>query len=200
MSAPLRSTAPLASLPASLVVWTVVFAAACSGKGSADDTGAASDGATDGATDGSDGAGDGTEVPAALVLNEMLSSSDQISEFIEIYNGTDGDLDLSAWAITDGYALGAEPFAFPAGTVVPAGSFLIVWADDGAGTEEGLHAPFKLNRSGEIVTLIDDSGAVYEEVSLPAMQPEQTFSRLPDGGAWAIIDGYSPGAPNPAAR
>lgn len=200
MSAPLRSTAPLASLPASLpaslVVWTVVFAAACSGKGSAEDTAAASDGATD----GSDGSDDGAGVPAALVLNELLSSSDQISEFIEIYNGTDGDLDLSAWAITDGYALGAEPFAFPAGTVVPAGSFLIVWADDGAGTEEGLHAPFKLNRSGEIVTLIDDSGVVYEEVSLPAMQPQQTFSRLPDGGPWAIIDGYSPGAPNPAAR
>jgi hypothetical protein len=197
MSAPLRSTPPLASSPASLVVCAALFAVACSGKGSAEDTAAVGDGASDGAADD---AGDGTEVPGALVLNEMLSSSDQISEFIEIYNGTDGDLDLSAWAITDGYAIGAEPFAFPAGTVVPAGAFLIVWADDGEGTEEGLHAPFKLKKDGEIITFFDASGAVFEEVSLPAMQAEQSFSRLPDGGAWAIIDGYSPGAPNPAAR
>lgn len=174
----------------------VAAIAGCSGKGTADDTGAVS-GADGGAAEGG---ADSAAPPGALVLNEALSSSDVISEFIEIYNGTDAALDLSGWSISDGYALGATPFPFPSGTVVPAGSFLIVWADDGEGTEEGLHAPFKLNKSGEIVTLLDASAVIYEEVSLPAMQAEQSFSRLPDGGAWAIIDGYSPGAPNPAAR
>ena len=184
--------------PRSFLTLLALSFAACSGKGTADETGGegVADGAADGATDGgADGA-----VPGALLLNELLSSSKAISEFIEIYNGTDVEADLSGWAITDGYALGAEPFVFPSGTVVPAGAFLIVWADDGEGTEEGLHAPFKLNKSGEIITFFDASGAVFEELSLPAMAEDQSFSRLPDGGDWAIIDGYSPGAPNPASR
>lgn len=171
----------------------------CGGKGEAADTSAEeADADADSDADADADADADGDVEPALVLNEFLSDSDSISEFIEIYNGLDSAQDLSGWSITDGYATGLTPFPFPSGTVVEAGDYLVVWADDGVGSEPGLHADFKLKKDGEIVTLLDASATVFEEVSVPALGLDQTFSRLPDGGDWAIVDGSTPGGPNPS--
>ncbi len=58
--------------------------------------------------------------PFGLKINEIhYHPADQI-EFVEIHNGSDSAVDLSAWSL-DGLA-----FTFPAGTSIPAGGFLVV--------------------------------------------------------------------------
>ena len=189
----LRPACPTLAL--GTLLWATAALPGCGGKGESTDTSAEE---SDADTDADADADADADIEPALVLNEFLSDSDSISEFIEIYNGLDSAQDLSGWSITDGYAAGLAPFPFPSGTVVEAGDYLVVWADDGLGSEPGLHANFKLKKDGEIVTLLDASATVFEEVSVPALGVDQTFSRLPDGGDWAIVDGSTPGGPNPS--
>ena len=49
-------------------------------------------------------------------------------------------------------------WAFPENTEIPANGYLIVWLDEDIDDVEGLHADFKLSKSGEMVTLVDTDG------------------------------------------
>jgi hypothetical protein len=74
--------------------------------------------------------------PGDVVINEMMpvsananDTSDE-SEFVELFNRTTVDLDLSGWTLTDigrseGCTLDSR-WAFPAGTVLAAGGYLVV--------------------------------------------------------------------------
>ncbi|MGQ0722538.1 MAG: lamin tail domain-containing protein [Candidatus Eiseniibacteriota bacterium] len=74
--------------------------------------------------------------PGDVVINELLpvsanpnDTSDE-SEFVELYNRTTVDLDVSGWTLTDvgrseGCTLDSR-WAFPSGTVLPAGGYLVV--------------------------------------------------------------------------
>jgi len=44
---------------------------------------------------------------------------------------------------------------FPDGTKTPAKGYLLIWADEDGSDTPGLHASFKLEKSGEQVLLID---------------------------------------------
>ena len=87
----------------------------------------------------------------------------------------------------------------PAGTLLPAGDCLVIWADEDGG-DEGLHANFKLSASGETLWLYDQDNhdhALLDTVTFPAMLANQSLGRLPDGtGPWQITVTPSPGAAN----
>jgi len=50
-------------------------------------------------------------------------------------------------------------WAFPAGTSIPAGDYLIVWADKDD-TQAGLHADFKLSAAAESIFLVNAIAAI----------------------------------------
>jgi len=95
---------------------------------------------------------------SGLFINEFLAENtdlngDELGEhedWIEVYNANDIPLDLGGFTLSNEYATPAK-FTFPAGTVIDANGFVLVWCDNE--TEEGpLHAPFTLDAttSGEI--------------------------------------------------
>ena len=64
---------------------------------------------------------------APVVINEIMYdpiSQDSRDEYIELYNWTPEDVDLSGWSISDGVS-----YAFPPGTVLKAGNYLAVTKD-----------------------------------------------------------------------
>ncbi|MEM1423784.1 MAG: CotH kinase family protein [Planctomycetota bacterium] len=134
-----------------------------------------------------------TTAPAplpTLVINEVVANNDsiiadeagQFEDFIEILNTGDAPVDLSGMYLTDDPGTPRE-WRFPAGTVLPAGGFLLVWADNDP--EDGpLHATFGLSSGGETVALFhDDANGVVliDQFTFPALPADRSFGRFPDG-------------------
>ncbi|MCB9466071.1 MAG: CotH kinase family protein [Candidatus Eisenbacteria bacterium] len=121
-----------------------------------------------------------------VVINEFAADNDQIldpageaEDWIEMYNNTGTDVDLSGMFLSDDPG---DPmkWAFPDSTVIPALSYLIVWADDDVG-QEGLHASFKLSAGGEDVVFSDTGGNVLDAVTFGEQTTNLTMARIPNG-------------------
>ena len=65
-------------------------------------------------------------VESDLVINEILADSDTTSDWLELYNGSDEDMDLSGYGLSDDPN---DPLSIlPENTIVPAGGHLLIWA------------------------------------------------------------------------
>jgi hypothetical protein len=70
----------------------------------------------------------------------------------------------------------AAKWKFPAGTIIEPGGRLIIWADEDTDAE-GLHANFKLAKSGETLTLTSGLGEV-DRLSFGPQRADVAFGRL----------------------
>ncbi len=109
---------------------------------------------------------------------------DQFFDWIELRNLLDVDLNLSGVHLTDS-ADDPLRWAFPAGTIVPAGQFLLVFASgldtvDTELDEQGLlHTSFRLGSQGEYLALTAQDGAIIDEFGSPPRQfPNTSYGRL----------------------
>jgi hypothetical protein len=150
-----------------------------------------------------------TPAPAplpALVINEIIASNDtiiadeagQFEDFIEILNTGTTRVDLSGMYLSDDPGT-PRAWQFPAGTTIPPGGFLLVWADNDP--QDGpLHATFGLSSGGETVALFhnDANGVVLiDTLTFPALPADQSFGRFPDAtGPAQIFCAVTPAAPN----
>lgn len=145
-----------------------------------------------------------TVVPAAtgLVVNEFVASNDgafrdpagDADDWIELFNPTDAPVRLLGYTLTDVLATPAK-WAFP-DTTLPAGGYLIVWADDEA-AEGPMHAAFKLGASGEAVGLFRE-GAQVDAVTFGPQTTGVSTGRSPNGtGGFIALPSITPGAANP---
>lgn len=127
------------------------------------------------------------------------------SDWIELYNTTDTDLDVTGLFLTDD---ADQPLKYQivknsevCNTIVPAGGHLIVWAD-GLGKNPSLnqlHANFKLANSADqqVIAISSDAfvannAAYFEQhpamrtfvdgLSYSAHRGDETVGRFPDGG------------------
>jgi hypothetical protein len=139
------------------------------------------------------------------VLNEVLArnSSAAISpwgnsaDYVEIYNGTAGTVDLGGMGLSD--ESDEVKFIFAPNTFVPSGGYLVVWCDSGRGPSisGSLNSGFALSGS---------SGGVYlfNALRQPVNSVEYGFQvqDLPiglSGGQWRLLSAATPGAPNAGA-
>ena len=86
-------------------------------------------------------------------------------------------------------------------TTVPAGGFLLIWADDDA-TAPGLHAGFNLDAEGDTLYLFDTDGStLLDSVEFGEQIPNISYGRYPDAtGDWSLLNFPTPGMSNaPAA-
>jgi hypothetical protein len=120
-----------------------------------------------------------------IVINELHVNPDiktELVEFIELYNNSATDVDLSGWSFTNGVH-----FTFPAGSKCPAGGYVVIAEDvDQLRTKLAsmglqmaascLFGPYggKLNNQGERVVLCDARGHVADEVDYGAGFPWPT--------------------------
>jgi hypothetical protein len=141
-----------------------------------------------------------------VVINELMASNTstladpqgEFDDWIELRNLTDQEVDLTGRHLSD------EPnnprkWAFPAGTVLPADGYLIVWADEDGSDMPGLHASFKLSADGEEIFLTDTDAnfnAILDSVSFGPQTTDRSHARTPaDADVWAIAE-PTPGQPN----
>src|SRR4051812_39875922 len=77
----------------------------------------------------------------------------KFDDWIELYNFGPVAVDLSGFYLTDDTAQKKQS-SLPAGTVIAAGGYLLIWADNTTNsTPTDLHANFALSRGGEKIAL-----------------------------------------------
>lgn len=158
--------------------------------------------------DGGDDTGPvGDEGLPTVFINEFLASnqtglqdeSGAYPDWIELYNPGNRDADIGGWWMTDNLD-NALKWQIPSGVTVPAGGYLIIFAD--GDTDEGPHhASFALDRLGEDIGLFGPNSLDNPLVdSVEAYGPQavdQSMGRIPDGSAnWDFMYPPTPEAPN----
>jgi hypothetical protein len=123
----------------------------------------------------------GPKVTAAegLFINEIYASGD---DWIELYNSTDQEKDISGYIIQDD---GAE-YELPDGTTIDAHDYLAIYCDDG---NTGLHTNFKLSSDGETIVLKNAGNEIAEAITYPKLDNGQSYGRYPDGSENFTISG-----------
>jgi len=124
-----------------------------------------------------------------VVINEFVASNDSLSgitdsngdfdDWIEIYNNTNTEIDLTDFYLTDNFN-NKKQWAFPAGTSIAVDEYLIVWADKDV-TQDGLHTDFKLSSLGEQLMLVHFDGTVIDSLSFGAQTTNVPNARIPNG-------------------
>lgn len=124
-------------------------------------------------------------ITGELVINEFMADNKSIpdqdgdyDDWIELYNNGSEELNLTGYYLSDD-AADPSQWVFP-DTTIMAGGYLIVWADDN-GDQEGLHANFKLSKSGETIVLSDNNMNLLDEVSYLQQKTDTTTGRFENG-------------------
>jgi predicted RecA/RadA family phage recombinase len=148
------------------------------------------------------------EAPVLFINEVMASNTSTIADengyfgdWIEIYNPGVVAVDLAGMYISDDAAT-PNKYQFPTGssaTVIPAGGFKLIWADDSTQTGP-LHANFKLSStSGEFVGLYYQGAELFvvDSISFPPQTDNISFGRLEDGSStWVVFSETTPNASN----
>jgi len=148
-----------------------------------------------------------------LFINELMASNGasfadekgEYDDWIELYNANDFPVDVSGLYITD-KADKPTKYQIPQGeneeTVIPAGGYMILWADEEK-SEGVLHTNFKLSSSGETIGLAQVTGdEVYwiDSVTYSPLSVDLSFGRLSDGeNAFVHFKNATPNASNISA-
>jgi hypothetical protein len=125
----------------------------------------------------------------SVILNELMSSNDntafdandESNDWIELFNPTANVYGLTGLYLSDDIN-NLSKWAFPQGSGIQPNEYLIVWADQDS-LQYGLHANFKLGSSGETLMLSDGIN-IYDQVSFPALNVDESFARCPDAGTF----------------
>jgi len=121
----------------------------------------------------------------SVLINEVLAANSltnldpngQAEDWIELINTTNAPIDLAGFYLSDD-ALNLMEWPIPAGTIIPANGYLLVWADKDT-TEQGLHCNFKLGSAGDYVYLSHGFN-VHDQISFGAQLPDVSYARCPD--------------------
>ncbi|MBD2541657.1 esterase-like activity of phytase family protein, partial [Coleofasciculus sp. FACHB-SPT36] len=114
--------------------------------------------------------------PLNVVINEvawMGTNADFNDEWIELYNPTAKNIDLSGWTLTSGD--GTPSITFPAGKIIPAGGYFLLERTDNTTVNsipsDLIYTGSLGNASGETLTLKTPDGVVIDTAN-------------GNGGAW----------------
>ncbi len=140
----------------------------------------------------------------SLRINEVLASN-QASEphegtfpdIIELYNPNSTGVDIGGLRLTDDLA-DPDKYTFPAGVIVPAGGYLVLYANDDDGTS-GIHLGFTLNKDGQSLALydaIDRGGVLIDSIAFGLQATDFSIGRV--GTNWTLCTPTA-GGPNISA-
>lgn len=143
-----------------------------------------------------------------LYINEFMASNatticdsfGSYSDWIELYNSTDTDMDISGFGISDNLSQPMK-YRFPDGTTIAAKGYLVVFCSGNEGMQNGeLHAPFGLRSYGEDVVIANRAGRIIDSYSFKNQETDVSVARIPDGaGELQSNSQPSPGYPNTGA-
>jgi hypothetical protein len=136
-----------------------------------------------------------------IFINEIMASNTnttmdkdfyKFSDWIEIYNKTETELDIKGYKLVD--EGNPQGWIFPQGSKIAPNSYLIIWADKKSTTqrEDGkriaeLHTNFKLNDKSEILSLYDASGTLLDKVEFKKQKADISYGRDKDKYTWGYM-------------
>ncbi|MGE5682664.1 MAG: CotH kinase family protein [Bacillota bacterium] len=124
-----------------------------------------------------------------ILINEFLadnlnSQADPMGEhedWVELYNPTLNRIDLTGKYLTDNPSMLSKWKFTKDSLYIQPGEHLVVWLDEQQ-SQPGLHANFKLSKSGEYIALVDSDGTtVIDSLSFGKQSTDISFGRYPDG-------------------
>lgn len=129
-----------------------------------------------------------------LRIHEVMSNNEgawvdedgHTDDWIELYNPGNQPISLVGFAISDRMD---ERHVLTSG-VVPAQGTELLWADDDV-AQGPLHLPFKLSSGGEEVFLWSPTGILLDQISVPALEPNQSALRLPTDADPVQVCGFA---------
>ncbi len=136
-----------------------------------------------------------------LVLNELMAentltiadTSGAFEDWLELYNRGDRPLSLAGLHLSDD-PLDPWAYALPDRLLAP-GEHLLVWLD-GDVADGPLHAPFRLDKKGETLTLASRT-AILDRIAYGPLGADQSLGRRTSGASgWLSCGRPSPGAAN----
>ena len=159
--------------------------------------------------------------PLPVFINEWMASnpgpfadpaggpnSTEFDDWFELFNPNPADANLAGYVLNNA-ATNRGGFTIPAGYVVPAQGYLLVWADKQTGqntaTNRDLHVSFKLSKGGDTIALLAPNGTVVDAVTFGSQTAGVSEGRAVDGGPGPFVDFFNPtpaganGAPQPTA-
>lgn len=143
-----------------------------------------------------------------IMINEIMADNtktikdsenttkDEYDDWIELFNPTANEITLTGMYLTDD-VLKLDKWKFTQQNLkIKPGEHLLIWCDE-QGTQSGLHANFKLSKSGEYIALVGTDGkTIVDEYTFNAQQSDVSIGRFPDGDAnWKLLV-PTPGNPN----
>lgn len=135
-----------------------------------------------------------------LVINEVMASNKgafadengNIYDWIELYNGTDQDIDLTGYGLSDEES-GHTKWLFPV-SVIKSKEYLVIYLSGKA--DSSMHANFSLNKSGgETITLKRKNGKVVDSVKTVSLDKNLVMARN-ELGSWITTTEITPGYSN----
>jgi len=129
-----------------------------------------------------------------ICINEILAHPGTgQTAFIELFNASGGQADLSGWVLSDGSE--TPGFRIPEATFLPAGGTVAFWASHWGGA-------LSLNPGGGRVALVSADGRrVMDAVTYGAEEPGMPLGRFPNGAyGLRALAGPTPGSVNLALR
>lgn len=145
-----------------------------------------------------------------VTINEWMADNTSASGFpdpadgnyedwFELHNSGASPVNLGGFYLTD-TTTNVNQFQIPAGTTIPAGGWLLIWADNEAlqnGVTPGhLHTNFRLSATGEQLALYTPDGTIVDLVTFGAQTTNQSQGRYPDSAAGIVAPVPTPGKRN----
>lgn len=126
---------------------------------------------------------------SVLKLNEIMSKDvNDAPDWIEVYNSGTTDMDISGYFLND-KPTAAGGYEIPAGTIIKAGGFYLVYSDVSGES---------ISSGGEDVSLSEPNGTVIDYTVTPDMSSNVglTWAREIDGDGDWLISSPTPGSSN----
>lgn len=145
-----------------------------------------------------------------LYINELMANNtlccpdaaggkEEFNDWVEIYNAGEKPVDIGGMYVSQNNdkPLGFQiPKTNSESTTIPAGGFLIIWAD-GTPEQGELHLKFKLNQQGEYFGLYAEDGRKIDGVKFGRQAENFSYGRAKDGSTdWKVFSVPTPGKSN----
>lgn len=139
---------------------------------------------------------------ANVVLNEFMTQNKtftdnygESSDWIELYNASDKEIDLSGYTITDSYS-NPNKWTVPQNVKIGAGEYLIIWFDGLDEYKDGnIHGSFKLSDDDDGIMMTDTQGFTVFKVDMMPAQENASYG-LKDDGEYAYFTLPTPNEKN----
>ncbi len=142
---------------------------------------------------------------AGPVLNEIMARNQsslqdaqgRYIDWVELFNASTVPFDLASMSVSVGQP-GSGAWKFPAGAIIPANGYLILWFDPNrpgsVGMENDLNTGFRLDGDGGEIFLLGPNDQIADRVAFGFQLPNQTIGQF--GSDWRLLAQPTPGAAN----